>query len=252
MTLPAAAQTRATIKVAPDQARVMLVGTPGSGKTTLAAAWAPKTTLIIDTQGGTILLDGEHMVSHVHDWDSFVAVVKDLTTTQHQYRTVVIDMIDDIWKVADRAFAGKNAPLASATDDWQKSINTAEGMFRQQIGTLLGSPLGCWFLSHAREKQDGNITRFSSELHNKVLTYVQGATQFIFLAETTGPRRVLHTQPSARFEAKSRVPMPEPMELDARALWAAMDRGLNPAKYAKKNGSKPSAVPAAEPVGAPS
>jgi energy-coupling factor transporter ATP-binding protein EcfA2 len=222
--LPTKPQTRGAIS--PEQARVMLVGTPGSGKTTLASRWAPQTTLIIDTQGGTLLLPGEHFVEHVHDWDKFVEVVRVVTTTEHRFKTVVIDLIDDIWKFADRKFAGKNAPLASATDDWQKSINTAEGMFRREIGSLLGSPLGLWAVSHAREKQEGNLTRYSSELDKKVLTYMQGACQFILLAETLGPKRQLHTRPSAKFEAKARVPLPEPMAMDAAGLYKAMAAGL--------------------------
>lgn len=223
--LPTKPQTRAGIS--PLRARVMLVATPGAGKSTLLASWAPETTLIIDTQHGTDLLDGENYVEHVSTWSQFVGVVDALTTTEHQFKTVGIDMIDDLWKFADREFAGKGAPLASATDDWQKSINTAEGMFRHHVGRLFASELGLWFLSHAREKQDGKLTRYSSELDKKVLTYVQGATQFIFLAETLGPRRQLHTQPTAKFEAKARIKLPEPMDLDAAELYKQMKAGLN-------------------------
>ncbi len=231
MTLPTTPQTRQSINVKPQQARTLLVGTPKSGKTTLLANWAPATTLIIDTQHGTDLLDGEHYVAHVGDWPSFCAVVKDLTTTRHSFLTVGIDLIDDVWKFADAHFHGKGAPLASATNDFQKSLNTAEGMFRIEVGKLLASPLGVWFLSHADEK--GDPVRYVSKLDKKVLSWVQGATQFVFLAEAlgTGGRRQLHTQPSASFEAGSRVPMPEPMALDARELWLEMDRGLNPHLY---------------------
>lgn len=231
--LPDTKQNRDTFPVTPERARVMLVGTPGAGKTTLAASWAPNSTLIIDTQGGTVLLDGEHYVSHIHDWPAFMAVVDELVAGGHKYKTVAIDLIDDIWNFADAHYAGKNAVLASATDDYQKAIRTAEGMFRQTVGKLLASDLGVWMIGHAREKQEGNLTRYQAKLDARALTYVQGACQFIFLAETLGPRRALHTQPSARFEAKSRVPMPDPMDLDARALRDAMDRGLNPAKYTK-------------------
>jgi hypothetical protein len=60
---------------------------------------------------------------------------------------------------------------------------------------------------------------------------VNGAVQFVFLAETLGPKRVLHTQPSAKFEAGSseRVPLPEPMEMDAQVV-RGDDKGLKPAK----------------------
>lgn len=238
MTLPTTKQTRDSNPVKPEQARVMLVGTPGAGKTTLSAAWAPETTLIIDTQHGTDLLDGEHYVAHVTDWKSFAALVEELTSTDHRYKTIVIDLIDDVWNWCDVAHAGKNGVSAAATDDFQKAIRTAETVFRTTLGSLIGSPVGVWFLSHADEKQDGNVTRYATKLDKRVRTYVLGACQFVFLAETLGTGRKLHTQPSAKFEAKSRVPMPEPMDLDARALWVAMDRGLNPAKYDKSNSKK--------------
>lgn len=228
--LPSGKQSREGSNVTPANARVMLVGTPGAGKTTLASTWNPEHTLLIDTQGGTKLLDGEHYVTHISTWQDFISTVTELTTTEHDYQTVVIDMVDDLWNFCDVAFAGKGQVLASATDDWQRSIKTAEGTFRQEVGKLLATSLGVWFTSHANERLEGQITRYSSKLDKRVLTYVQGATQFVWLAETLGPKRQLHTAPTARFEAKSRVPLPEPMEMDARKLWAAMDAGLNPKK----------------------
>jgi hypothetical protein len=87
-----------------------------------------------------------------------------------------------------------------------------------------------WFLSHTKTVENGQITQYVPKLDSKVYTYVNGAVQFVFLAETLGPRRVLHTAPSAKFEAGSRVPLPEPMEMDARKLYAAMVAGLKPTK----------------------
>lgn len=234
--LPSSKQDRTTAGTTPMSVRVMLAGMPKAGKSTLAAGWAPDKTLIVDTQRGTTLLDGEHYVSHVGNWQEFEAVVDQLVTTEHQFQTVVLDMVDDLWNFCDAHFAGKNAVLASATDDWQRSIKTAEGMFRQVVGKLLASPMGVWFLTHTREKQDGQLTRYVPKLDSKVLTYVQGACEVILLAETLGTGRVLHTQPSAKFEAGSRVPLPEPMDMDARALYAAMAAGLKPPTDAKANG----------------
>lgn len=230
MSLPTEKQSRKSLQVSPLNARVMLAGMPKAGKTTLAAAWAPETTLIIDTQQGSTLLDGEHFVSHVRDWPGFVAVVDELVKSGHGFETVVIDMVDDLWNFVDHYCAGKGATLATATEDYNRSAKNAEGSFRQQVGRLLATDLGIWFLSHVREKQEGELTRFASKLDNKVLTYVQGACQFVLLCETLGTKRVLHTQPSAKFEAGSRVPLPEPMDLDARKLYAAMAKGLGVSK----------------------
>jgi hypothetical protein len=224
--LPDKPQTRKSLGVTPMNARVFLAGMPKVGKTSLAASWAPQKTLLIDTQHGTDLLDGEHFVVHVEDWKGFVAVVDELVKGDHPYETVGIDMIDDVWAFADAAHAGKGAVLASATDDWQRSIKTAEGVFRGTIGKLLSTDLGVWFLTHTKAVDDNGVTRYVPRLESRVLSYVQGATQFVFLAEALGNKRVLHTAPSAKFEAGSRVPLPEPMPLDARELYKAMNTGL--------------------------
>lgn len=228
MSLPTEKQSRSSLGVTPLNARIMLAGMPKAGKSTLLSQWAPETTLIIDTQKGSTLLEGEHYVAHVRNWADFAALVDELVKGDHPYKTVGIDMVDDLWAFVDKHCAGKNSVLASATDDWQRSIKTAEGTFREVIGKLLSTDLGVWFLTHTREKQEGELTRYMPRLDGKVLTYVQGACQFVFLVETLGTKRVLHTQPSAKFEAGGRVPLPEPMELDARKLYAAMAAGLKP------------------------
>lgn len=250
MTLPDQKQSRAG--ASPLHARVMLAGTPKVGKSTLAAAWAPDTTLIVDTHNGTKLLDGEHFIAHVKSWAEFEAVVNDIeaaaTAGDLRFETVVLDLVDDLWIFADGAHAGKGKTLATATDDYGRSGKSAEGAFRQVIGRLLALPIGVWFLTHTKTIEDAGVTRHVAKLDGKVVTYVQGAADFVFLAEHLGPRRLLHTAPSAKFEAGSRVPLPEPMDLDARALYAAMNAGLNP-KAPKKGAKKDEPVadaPAAE------
>lgn len=233
--LPDKKETRAG--ATPLHARVMLAGTPKVGKSTLAAAWAPDTTLIVDTHNGSKLLDGEHYIAHVKNWSEFEQVVDDLVAGQHGFETVVLDLVDDLWIFADGAHAGKGKTLATATDDYGRSGKSAEGAFRQVIGKLLALNLGVWFLTHTKTIEDAGVTRHVAKLDGKVVTYVQGAADFVFLAEHLGPRRLLHTAPSAKFEAGSRVPLPEPMDLDARALYAAMNAGLNP-KPPKKGAKK--------------
>jgi hypothetical protein len=228
--LPTTKQSRESLDVTPLNARVMLAGTPKAGKSTLAASWAPDTTLIIDTQHGTDLLDGDHFVKHVSNWTEFASTVDALTSNQHAFKTVVIDMIDDVWMFVDQHHAGPGKSLATATDDYGRSGKQAEGDFRKVVGQLLASDLGVWFLSHTKTVENGQITQYVPKLDSKVYTYVNGAVQFVFLAETLGPKRVLHTAPSAKFEAGSRVPLPEPMDMDARKLYAAIDKGLKPAK----------------------
>lgn len=224
--LPDKPQTRATLNVTPMNARVFLTGTPKAGKSTLLGDWNPAKTLIIDTQHGTDLLEGEHFVQHVGDWDGFARTVDLLVAGDHPYECVGLDLVDDVWTFCDAAHAGKGRTLATATDDYGRSGKNAEGAFRATVGKLLSTSLGVWFVSHAKTVEDGGVTRYVAKLDGKVVTYVQGATQFVFLCETLGSRRQLHTAPSGKFEAGSRVPLPSPMAMDARELYRAMAAGL--------------------------
>ena len=243
--IPTTKQSRDDLEASPRDVRVLLAGMPKVGKSTLAASWAPETTLIVDTQRGSTMLDGEHFVAHVTDWKEFDALVTELTTTDHQFRTVVLDLVDDLWRFCDVAHAGKDEVLASATDDWQRSIRTAEGVFIDTVGRLIGSPLGIWFITHTIEKKDGELTRYVPALDKRPLGYVKGVCQVILLAETLGSKRMLHTQPSARFEAGSRLPLPEPMPLDASKLYRAMGAAL-PQGVARDLAAR-NAMPAPEP-----
>lgn len=226
VTLTTVKQSRESLEVTPLNARVMLAGMPKSGKSTLLGQWAPETTLIVDTQHGTDLLDGEHYVEHVSDWLRFEQLVDALCRGDHEFKTVGLDLVDDLWNFADQHCAGRGQTLATATDDYNRSAKNAEGTFRAAIGRLLATDMGVWFVSHTKPTEIEKVIRYVPRLDSRVLTYVQGAVQFIFLAETLGPRRQLHTQPTARFEAGSRVPLPDPMDLDARKLYAAMAAGL--------------------------
>lgn len=223
-TLPDAPQVR---KASPQDARVFLAGVPKVGKTTLASQWAPKDTLILDCEGGTRMLEGEHFVQPIARYQDFVETVR-LLQGEHSYRTVVIDTADQLVKLADRHVAEGRKTLAAGVVEFGKGLAELEAIVRRDLGSLLSLPLGVWLLGHVEmvgdEKQGG---RMVPTVDKRVRGYMLGACDFVLMAESVGGRRVLHTQPSERYEAGSRVAMPEPLDMDARALYAAMAKGLN-------------------------
>lgn len=234
LALPTAPQTRETLQITPLDARVFIAGFPKVGKTSLLGEWASKTTLIVDTHHGTDLLDEGHFVMHVSSWADFERVVALIVAGEHSFKTIGLDLIDDIWKFADLHAAQKKGQVAAGLVEYGKGTAEAEGLFRQAIGKLFASDYGIWFLSHTDTEENGGQTRYVPRLDKRVRTYVEGACQFIFLAETLGPRRLLHTAPTAKFQAGSRVPLPEPMEMDARKLYEAMAAGLKPKTLSKE------------------
>lgn len=245
--MPTKPQTRGELGITPMNARIFLLSVPKVGKTTLAASWAPTKTLFIDTQHGTDMLDGEHYVIHVSSWTEFVEAVALVTKGGHGFETVIVDVIDDIWKMADAHVAKSKGMVAAGLIDFGRGTAEAEGLFRREVGALMATPLGLWFVGHADLVDVNKMQKYVPVLDKKVRNYITGACGFILYAERTGPKRILHTQPSERFEAGSRVPLPEPLDMDAKKLWLAMDHGLNPAKYAKKAAEKAKANGKAEP-----
>lgn len=206
----------------------MLAGFPKTGKSTVLAQWAPKETLIIDTQGGTTLLDGDHYVVAVADWATFIEVVDAIVAGNHQYRTIGLDMIDDLWKFADQEVSRRRKVSAAGLVEYGKGITEQEALFRVQIGRLVAAPVGIWFLSHTDLIDDQGSSRYVARLDKRVRPYIQGLCHFVFLAETLGPKRQIRTAPSAKFEAGGRVLLPDPLPLDAREVYGAMFDALNP------------------------
>lgn len=251
MTLPTQPQSRAGMP--PRRARVLLGGSAKVGKTTLLAQWAPATTLIIDTHNGTLFLEGEHYVQHVKDWAGFVATIDDILKGGHPFHTIGLDLSGDLWRFCDLHYGrpkdGMKIP-ASGMDDYGRSSAKARAAFTGQLGRLLTAPVGVWFLTHLREKTDkeGQLIVYAPDMDKNVHSYVMGAVDFVWLAETLpNGRRIVHTQPTDQFEAGSRVPLPSPLPLDARAIATAMDRALNPQDY-DEHGARKTTEPDPEPV----
>lgn len=226
--LPTRPQTRAELGITPMNSRVFLIGVPKVGKSTLASNWAPEKTLYVDTQHGTDMLDGEHYVAHVSSWTEFERVIDLVCAGGHGYETVVIDTIDDAYKLCDAEVAARKGQVAAGLIDYGKGTAETEGLFRRAVGKLLGTEHGAWFIGHADLVEINKIQKMVPSLDKRVRNYITGACGFIFIAERVGPRRILHTQPSERFEAGSRVPMPEPLDMDARRVYAAIKQGLAP------------------------
>lgn len=211
----------------PMDARVVLLGQPKIGKTTLAAAWNPSKTLILDFEGGTRLLDGEHYVLRVSSFGEFQEAVTGLVGGGHGYETVVIDTADALWKLTDAHVAASRGTVAAGLVEYGKGVAEAEGLFRREVGRLLATELGVWFTGHTEVIEVNKVQRYVPTVDKRVRGYVLGACDYVLFAEALGSKRVLHTSPSERFEAGARMVLPEPLPLDARELYKAMAAGLN-------------------------
>lgn len=221
--LPTAPQVR---KASPLDARVFLGGQPKVGKTTLASQWNPKHTLFLDCEGGTRMLDGDHFVQPIKTFQEFVEAVDALQAGGHEYKTIIVDTIDQLVKFCDHHVAAGRGALAAGVVDYGKGLAELEALVRRDLGRLLSLGCGVWMLGHTELVEVNKVQRMVPTVDKRVRGYILGACDFVLQAEAMGTKRVLHTQPSERFEAGSRVPMPEPLDMDSRVLWSAMAKGL--------------------------
>lgn len=240
--LPTEPQTIADSRPDPLAARLYVGGPPKTGKTTLASQWSPATTLFLDLQHGTDLLPGTHYVAHVDDWQQF-----DQATTQiaagwkagtlklgdEPVRTVVIDTIDLAYKYADAYAGARFGQIAAGLVEYGKGAAEAEGVFRMALSRLLSCRgLGIWFLGHSETVDEptgtgrDTVRKLVPKLDKRVREYVIGEVEHQLIAERVGKRTILHTQASQRFEAGSRLPLPEPLDMSAHALYRAMQAGI--------------------------
>ncbi len=211
----------------PLSLRILLAGAPKSGKTTLMSGWSPRTTLIIDTQGGTKHIAGKHLVAPASDWPGFVELVKELVRGKHEFRTVVVDMIDDVWRWCDVHHAPRGKMSASSANDFQASIRQAELTFYKVLGNLMSTDLGVTFTTHTTTRMIDGDEQELAKLDRRVYGWVSGVCDIIGIVE--GERRLLHTQPTPRFQAGCRLDIPSPLPLDPTALYAACKAALAPA-----------------------
>ena len=238
--------------------RVVIAGTDGIGKTTLAAAFPSP--LILDTEDGSGHLDTARVTCH--SWDDLMNAVMSLGGDPQGFETVVIDTVD--WgekaliehvvrkggkrSIEDFGF-GKGWIIAA--EQFSKLLDALDSVIRRGVHVVL--------VCHTTVKRvsppdmtDG-FDRYELKLSKQVSPLVREwcdvhlfCTTKVRLVEgndgrtkaSGGKVRVMHSERTAAWDAKNRLGLPEemPMTIDALApLFAA----AKPAEPAKKKAWKP-------------
>lgn len=237
-----------------ETAKVLLYGPPKIGKTTLAAGLDPDHTLLIATEKGYGAL--EAFVQPINTWAEFRQIGPDLHDGDHHFRTLVIDTVDELFKFCTEQVM-KDLGIKHPSDlEYGKGWGAVTDEFRLRVGALCSLGLGVWFVSHAKDEEIkqriGSITVTSPTLSGGPRKWLMGFVDFIFLARSEvhedGEVRVLRTTATENFEAGGRVPLPDPILLEAGALREALTEA-SPKPAAKVDKAK-SVTAAAESLAA--
>jgi hypothetical protein len=249
-------------------AKVMIYGPPKIGKSTFASELLPDNTLFLACEPG---LDGLEVFSEpIKKWADFRQAVEELAADPKQFRIVVVDTVDELYRMCSDHVCAEFGIKHPADLEYGKGWGAVGDEFRLRVGKLSNLGLGVWFVSHAKDvevkKKVGTKTVTQSTLAGQGRQYITGFVDLIFLATWEGDeessRRILRTQGGEEHEAggrmpKEALPLTDPLPLEAKALAADFTRAMKPmmeaaeaaeTKPAPKKGAKKGAKP--EPVAA--
>lgn len=212
--------------------RAVCYGPEGIGKSTFASRWP--TPLFIDVEHGTDRLEVDRV--QPGSWNAVRQTVLELANGQSGYKTIVFDTADWLEKMlAEGVCAEKNVQSIEAfgygkgfaflAEGWKRFLDEVARM--QQI-------TGCHvlFLAHAQMRkqelpdEQGAFDRWELKLEKKsspvlkewsdLLLFLNYKTLVIDIdgkKKAQGHRRVMYSSHHACWDAKSRLPIPEELQV---------------------------------------
>ncbi|MEM9489761.1 MAG: ATP-binding protein, partial [Myxococcota bacterium] len=238
--------------------RYLFYGIAGVGKTTLASdALNP---IFLDCEDGTGLIDcarypfrdepGGHVAQ---SYQELLDAIDDLITGEHNFQSVVIDTLDRVeallWAhICERDSRNSNKTYKSIVDyGYGKGFEVAVDEWRALCGKLdqlrARRNVTIILLAHAQIRRFGNpegedYDRYSLRVHEKASGFLRGWVDVLGFccyeggaAKHTGEDKIrgystglrhVRFQREAAYDAKSRLPTPDPMVIAPTGAWSVI------------------------------
>jgi hypothetical protein len=219
--------------LSPERLRAIIYGRPGAGKTTLAAGWYPSTNLIIDVEGGTRFLTGDHFVVRPKSYTEFMGLVNELATAQHGFTSVTIDTIDSLVRMADAEAGQRGGKVAAGLVEFGKGLADRDGVVLRDLQRLLSTDLGVILTAHpvivevdeAGAKSERTFPKIDQ--NDRLRQPIMGLVDFtLAVHKAPDESRTLVTGGTSAYECKRRVALPDTLPADAGQLYAAVKAGI--------------------------
>lgn len=215
--------------LAPDKAKVLLYGPAKIGKSTLASQIDPDHTLFLASEPGLGAI--EAFTLPVASWQAFREIGAELAKGEHDYRIVVVDTVDELIRMCSDDVLAKLGASHASDLGYGKGWAAIADEFRLRIARLSNLGLGVWFISHSKETEIktavGSVTKHVPDIGGQARSFLIGFCDLILFATSQltpeGEQRILRTSASENWEAGGRVPLPDPIPLDAAVLRRALE-----------------------------
>ena len=180
---------------APTKRTMWLYGAPFSGKTTFADS-APDP-LMLNTDGNAVYVTAPfvsikdevtvmgRITKRKYAWEVFEELVEELEKGQNDFKTVVIDLVNDVYEMC-RLFMYKELGITHESDDSYRAWDKVRTRFLSTMRRLLNLPYeNIILISHEdatkdlTKKSGDKITSIKPKMSDKVADALAGMVGFV-------------------------------------------------------------------------
>jgi len=215
---------------------VLAFGPSKIGKTTWASG--AQGALFLATEPGLNSLDVFQVP--IRTWDELLAVCAEIADGKHQFKTIIIDTIDNGYKLCADHICAKFKIEHESDLGYGKGWSLVNGEFQRVLSKLAFLPYGLFLISHSQEKEietrTGKYVKIVPTLPDKARKIVLGMVDMILFcdlevsSDENGKqvvRRVMRTKPSLYYEAGDRTGrLPETIDLNYKAFLEAFNKPI--------------------------
>ncbi len=218
--------------------KVVIYGPEGIGKSSLAAKFPDP--VIIDTEGGTAHMDIRR-IDKPQTWDELLSIVKEISETPGICRTLVIDTADWAEQLIAAYLCNKYKQNSIESFGYGKGYTYMGEEFSRLLlvcDLVIAAGINVVITAHAKmskyEQPDemGAYDRWEMKLSRQTAPLLKewcdmllfcNYQTFVVTSENDtkkaqGGKRVIYTAHHPAWDAKSRIPLPEVIDLDYKAI----------------------------------
>lgn len=191
-------KNKAVERAQSDKVSIWVMGNPGEGKTTFASQFP--NALMINTDGNytqfdtpaIFLKERMEMPNGGEEWgfNYLIKVIDEFITNKDGYETLVIDLLEDVVRFAEKMVAAKNGKEHIQDVPWGKGTKEVEELMRQLTTKLNSIDMNVIYLSHAIEEATKNVNGSDiikivpKDMKPKLVAMIAGRVKLMSLLET--------------------------------------------------------------------
>jgi hypothetical protein len=212
--------------------KFLIYGAPKSGKSTFASKFPDA--IFIPTEPGlkflecSTITDDDGNPKVVKNWKEIIEAVKLICTTEHQFKSVILDTVDNAWDFCSRHVLNERNVEHESDESFGKGYVMVKREFTALVNQLANHGFGLVFISHEKQSEkESRGVKFpytDSSMGNSAKAYVNGLCDFIFYCyRDASGKRMMRTKATPNINAGDRSGvLPEVMPLDFDSLVTAL------------------------------